>query len=123
MSNLLNIAANAINAIRSNSKTMNTFKNSKEVYTATLAVQVALAGLVLSAFEQEKENASNPRFTSNELNEMHRGQPGYITAIKMVRERTGLGLKEAKDLVSEGMVELGYASWDTTSTYKCIVWL
>ena len=68
-------------------------KQFEEVFQVTAAAPVAMAGPAAAAAVEEKEEQT-------EFDVILEGDGGKkIQVIKVVRELTGLGLKEAKDLV------------------------
>lgn len=57
------------------------------------------------AFDVPFSNGTRVHFTQTELNQLRAISPGNkIAGIKLVREITGLGLKEAKDLVEAAFI-------------------
>ena len=79
--------------------------HNKELVAANTTAQVAYATLLL-AMLTEKQNKTE--FTEEEVYEMQRGATGYIKFIKLVRERTKLGLAETKHKCDTELERRGY---------------
>lgn len=117
--------ASIVKSISQLEKLVNDASGNASLVKANIAAQLAYAMVLVEVLtaKQKANNAVPVNFTPEELELLRMGGKtnGYgsvkITLIKKIRERTGMGLAEAKHHVEQGHADIGYGVVDKSGSY------
>lgn len=88
----------------------NKFPANKEMQRAFVTLQLQYATTLLGVLNVRFEMLSEERLTEAMKNELNRGRDGFVPLIRLLRERHGWGLGEAKKYAEDIYIEYGYGT-------------